>query len=101
MLILTRQFAFQGSELGTVIEHLADQTPLGFNGLTLLEDERGQQAIREDKQHDQDRKHGGRPGCLLGRFALSAIDDCQNVPPNSPRNVQDSLLCNAPGNPYE
>jgi hypothetical protein len=63
----------QLGELRAVIEERLDQRTLIVNRASLLYDQQGHEAIRDQEQHDEHRKHGMLGFGLLGRNQQRAI----------------------------
>jgi len=66
-LMVVLGFQFRGRQFRTVAEQLADQRALRLDGRTLLYDQHGHQAIRDQKQH----REQWQPAVLLRRFGQS------------------------------
>ena len=69
LLVLDSQLA----QLVAVIEERLDQRTLIVNRASLLYDQQGHEAIRDQEQHDEHRKHGMLGFGLLGRYQKRVI----------------------------
>ena len=82
--IVARQLFLHRRQLRTVFEHLADQRPLRFNRLSLLNYQRRQNPVRDNEQNHEQRQNGCGPRLGFRSCILSAVNDGQNCPQARP-----------------